>query len=423
MFIFVGIAFENSKLHSVSSKPFNKRKIINDPVYGFITLPYEIIYDLIEHTYFQRLRRIRQLGLTTMVYPGAYHTRFHHALGAMHLVTEALTTLKSKGVEISEEEAKGVTVAILLHDIGHGPFSHALENTIVQGTGHEELSMLFMNRLNTQFNGQLTTAIAIFKDEYPKRFLHQLISSQLDVDRLDYLTRDSFYTGVNEGVVGVERIIKMLNVKDDNIVVEAKGIYSIEKFLIARHIMYWQVYLHKTVIAAEFLLIKALKRAKELARNKVELFCTPAFKMFLYNDFTSNDFEKNPELLNQFGQLDDYDILTSIKVWQHHDDVILSTLCSRLINRKLYKVELSAEKFDASYLEKLKSSYSVNANEMEYFVFTDSIKNQIYNKEKSPILLMYKDGSIKEISETFDLFNVANLVKPVEKCFVSYLLP
>ena len=272
----------------------NKRKIINDPVYGFITLPYAIIYDLIEHTYFQRLRRIRQLGLTTMVYPGAYHTRFHHALGAMHLVTEALTTLKSKGIEITEEEAKGVTIAILLHDIGHGPFSHALENTIVQGTGHEELSMLFMNRLNVEFNGQLTTAIAIFKDEYPKRFLHQLISSQLDVDRLDYLTRDSFYTGVSEGVVGVERIIKMLNVKDDNIVVEAKGIYSIEKFLIARHIMYWQVYLHKTVIAAEFLLIKALKRAKELARNKVDLFCTPAFKMFLYNDFNSADFEKNP---------------------------------------------------------------------------------------------------------------------------------
>ncbi len=399
----------------------NKRKIINDPVYGFITLPYAIIYDLIEHTYFQRLRRIRQLGLTTMVYPGAYHTRFHHALGAMHLVTEALTTLKSKGIEITEEEAKGVTIAILLHDIGHGPFSHALENTIVQGTGHEELSMLFMNRLNVEFNGQLTTAIAIFKDEYPKRFLHQLISSQLDVDRLDYLTRDSFYTGVSEGVVGVERIIKMLNVKDDNIVVEAKGIYSIEKFLIARHIMYWQVYLHKTVIAAEFLLIKALKRAKELARNKVDLFCTPAFKMFLYNDFNSADFEKNPELLNNFGQLDDYDILTSIKVWQQHEDPILSTLCRHLINRKLYKVELGSEKIDATYLKQLQSNYSVNASDLEYFVFTDVIRNQIYNKEKSPIILLYKDGSTKEISETFDLFNVANLVRPVEKYFVSYL--
>ncbi len=402
--------------------PFNKRKIINDPVYGFITLPYEIIYDLIEHTYFQRLRRIRQLGLTTMVYPGAYHTRFHHALGAMHLVTEALTALKSKGVEITEEEAKGVTIAILLHDIGHGPFSHALENTIVQGTGHEELSMLFMNRLNAEFNGQLSTAIAIFKDEYPKRFLHQLISSQLDVDRLDYLTRDSFYTGVSEGVVGVERIIKMLNVKDDNIVVEAKGIYSIEKFLIARHIMYWQVYLHKTVIAAEFLLIKALKRAKELARKRVDLFCTPAFKMFLYNDFNSADFEKNPELLNNFGQLDDYDILTSIKVWQQHEDPILSTLCRHLINRKLYKVELGSEKIDVTYLKQLQSNYSVNASDLEYFVFTDVIRNQIYNKEKSPILLLYKDGSIKEISETFDLFNVANLVKPVEKYFVSYLV-
>ncbi len=415
------IAPENSKLHSVNSKPFNKRKIINDPVYGFITLPYEIIYDLIEHTYFQRLRRIRQLGLTTMVYPGAYHTRFHHALGAMHLITEAITTLKTKGVDITEEEAQAATIAILLHDIGHGPFSHALENTIVQGTQHEELSMMFMNRLNEEFQGQLTMAISIFKDEYPKRFLHQLISSQLDVDRLDYLTRDSFYTGVSEGVVGVERIIKMLNVKEDKIVVEAKGIYSIEKFLIARHIMYWQVYLHKTVIAAEFLLIKALKRAKELARKKVELFCTPSFHQFLYNDFSSADFEKNAELLNAFGQLDDYDVLTSIKVWQTHSDPILSTLCKHLINRKLYKVELSSELIDSSYIEKLKSNYSVSKEEMEYFVFTDTIKNQIYRRDKSPIMLLYKDGSVKEISETFDLFNVANLLKPVEKNFLCYL--
>lgn len=405
----------------MNSKPFNKRKIINDPVYGFITLPYEIIYDLIEHTYFQRLRRIRQLGLTTMVYPGAYHTRFHHALGAMHLITEAITTLKTKGVDITEEEAQAATIAILLHDIGHGPFSHALENTIVQGTQHEELSMMFMNRLNEEFQGQLTMAISIFKDEYPKRFLHQLISSQLDVDRLDYLTRDSFYTGVSEGVVGVERIIKMLNVKEDKIVVEAKGIYSIEKFLIARHIMYWQVYLHKTVIAAEFLLIKALKRAKELARKKVELFCTPSFHQFLYNDFSSADFEKNAELLNAFGQLDDYDVLTSIKVWQTHSDPILSTLCKHLINRKLYKVELSSELIDSSYIEKLKSNYSVSKEEMEYFVFTDTIKNQIYRRDKSPIMLLYKDGSVKEISETFDLFNVANLLKPVEKNFLCYL--
>ncbi|MFM7023131.1 MAG: HD domain-containing protein [Flavobacteriales bacterium] len=421
MIIFVALHTENTKFEPVSSKPFNKRKIINDPVYGFITLPYEIIYDLIEHTYFQRLRRIRQLGLTTMVYPGAYHTRFHHALGAMHLVTQALATLRSKGIEITEEEAKGVTIAILLHDIGHGPFSHALENTIVQGTGHEELSMLFMKRLNNEFDGQLTTAIAIFKGEYPKRFLHQLISSQLDVDRLDYLTRDSFYTGVSEGIVGVERIIKMLNVKNDNVVVEAKGVYSIEKFLIARHIMYWQVYLHKTVIAAEFLLIKALKRAKELAGKKVELFCTPSLRKFLYNDFSSADFEKNPELLNDFGQLDDYDILTSIKVWQQHEDYILSTLCRHLINRKLYKVELSTDEFDPEYVKSLQSKYAVKAEELEYFVFTDSIKNQIYNKDKSPIYFLYKDDSVKEISETFDLFNVANLLKPVKKHFVSYL--
>ncbi len=409
----------------MNSKPYNKRKIINDPVYGFITLPYEIIYDLMEHPFFQRLRRIRQLGLTTMVYPGAYHTRFHHALGAMHLVTEALATLKTKGVEISDEEAQGVTIAILLHDIGHGPFSHALENSIVKGTGHETLSLMIMEQLDVQFNGQLRVAISIFKDEYPKRFLHQLISSQLDVDRLDYLTRDSFYTGVNEGVVGVERIIKMLNVKDDQIVVEAKGIYSIEKFLIARHIMYWQVYLHKTVIAAEFLLIKALKRAKQLAEGGVALFCTPMLHKFLYNDFSTQDFIKDPSLLKAFSSLDDYDILTSIKVWQEHDDSILSRLCSSLINRKLYKVELQTEPFDAAYLDTVKKTaqmkFALRNEDIDYFVFSDTIENRIYNKEKAPILLQYKDGSTKEISDTFDLFNVANLTKPVIKHFLCQL--
>ncbi len=409
----------------MSSKPYNKRKIINDPVYGFITLPYEIIYDLMEHPFFQRLRRIRQLGLTTMVYPGAYHTRFHHALGAMHLATEAIATLKTKGIQITDEEAQGVTIAILLHDIGHGPFSHALENSIVKGTGHETLSLMIMEQLNEQFKGQLTLGISIFKDEYPKRFLHQLISSQLDVDRLDYLTRDSFYTGVSEGVVGVERIIKMLHVKDDNIVVEAKGIYSIEKFLIARHIMYWQVYLHKTVIAAELLLIKALKRAKELAGKGVQLFCTPTLQKFLYNDFSTADFIKNPSLLKDFSSLDDYDILTSIKVWQSHEDFILSKLCSSLINRKLYKVELQVEKFGATYLEKVKKEvqekFSLDTEDLDYFVFSDSVENRIYNKDKSPILLQYKDGSTKEISETFDLFNVANLLKPVKKNFLCSL--
>ena len=409
----------------MNSKPYNKRKIINDPVYGFITLPYEIIYDLMEHPFFQRLRRIRQLGLTTMVYPGAYHTRFHHALGAMHLVTEALATLKTKGVEISDEEAQGVTIAILLHDIGHGPFSHALENSIVKGTGHETLSLMIMEQLDVEFNGQLRMGISIFKDEYPKRFLHQLISSQLDVDRLDYLTRDSFYTGVSEGVVGVERIIKMLNVKDDQIVVEAKGIYSIEKFLIARHIMYWQVYLHKTVIAAEFLLIKALKRAKQLAERGVPLFCTPMLEKFLYNDFSTQDFIKDATLLKAFSSLDDYDILTSIKVWQQHEDAILSRLCSSLINRKLYKVDLQTEAFDSASIEAVKKAaqikFGVSDEDVDYFVFSDTIENRIYNKEKAPIVLQYKDGSTKEISETFDLFNVANLVKPVKKHFLCYL--
>ncbi len=283
----------------------NKLKIFNDPIYGFVSIPYEIIYDLIDHPYFQRLRRIKQLGLTNLVYPGALHTRFHHAMGAMHLMTEAIEVLRAKGNEITDEEAKGVTIAILLHDIGHGPFSHALEHSIVNHITHEDISELFMNSLNEEFKGELSLAIRIFNNKYEKKFLHQLVSSQLDMDRLDYLKRDSFFTGVSEGVVSSDRIIKMLNVKNDELAVEAKGIYSIEKFIIARRLMYWQVYLHKTVISAESLLVNILKRAKELAEKQEELFCTPALKVFLYNKFSKNDFKTKPELLDSFAHLDD----------------------------------------------------------------------------------------------------------------------
>ena len=331
----------------------NKRKIINDPIYGFITLPNDLVFDLINHPIFQRLRRIKQLGLTNLVYPGALHTRFHHAIGAMHLMTEALLVLKSKGVNITDEESEAAIIAILLHDIGHGPFSHALEHTIVKGISHEDISMMLMNELNITFKGKLTLAIKIFKGDYSKKYLHQLVSSQLDMDRLDYLKRDSFFTGVSEGVVSSDRIIKMLNVAKGELVIEAKGIYSVEKFLIARRLMYWQVYLHKTVLSAENLLVKILKRAKELSLSGTELFATPALSLFLKNNFNKKDFTSKKELLNQFVLLDDYDIMASVKVWTLSDDKILSLLCSSLIDRNLYKIELQNKKFNSSYIKTL----------------------------------------------------------------------
>jgi len=308
----------------------NKRKIINDPIYGFVSIPSDLIYDLINHKYFQRLRRIKQLGLTNLVYPGALHTRFHHAIGAMHLMNEALLTLKQKGVVITEEEEQATLCAILLHDIGHGPFSHALEHSIVRGVSHEDISSLLMETLNKEFKGKLTLAIKIFKDAYKKRFLHQLVSSQLDMDRLDYLKRDSFFTGVSEGVISSDRIIKMLDVVNNNLVVEVKGIYSIEKFLIARRLMYWQVYLHKTVLSAETLLVNILKRAKELSAQGKDLFATPTFKKFLQNDYSKKDFVNDPEVLNAFARLDDTDISASIKGWTESDDRILNLLCNKL---------------------------------------------------------------------------------------------
>ncbi|MGB0916464.1 MAG: HD domain-containing protein [Flavobacteriales bacterium] len=404
---------------------YNKRKILNDPVYGFITVPYETVFDVIEHPFFQRLRRIKQLGLTHLVYPGALHTRFHHTIGAVHLMGLAVKELRAKGYEITDKEAEGVTLAILLHDIGHGPFSHALEHSIVSGVSHEDISSLFMEKLNTELGGKLNTAIEIFNDKYPKRFLHQLVSSQLDIDRLDYLRRDSFFTGVSEGIVGSDRIIKMLHVVNDELAVESKGIYSIEKFIVARRIMYWQVYLHKTVLSAEYLLIYILKRANELAKSGVSLFATPAFRAFLDRKVTLQDFKNEPELLSLFADLDDFDVLTSVKVWKSHPDVVLSKLSGFLINRnllkiKMYSEEVSAEKL-ASLRTELASQWNITEEEASYFVFTDSIANSAYNLKHDRINILFKDGEVKDITEAADTLSLSVLSKPVEKHFLCYL--
>lgn len=402
----------------------NKLKIVNDPIYGFVSLPFEIIFDLIEHPYFQRLRRIKQLGLTNLVYPGALHTRFHHAIGAMHLMDEAIEVLRSKGHEITEEEAQGATIAILLHDIGHGPYSHALEHSIVNNISHEEISLLFMQRLNKIFSGKLDIAIAIFQNKYKKKFLHQLVSSQLDVDRLDYLKRDSFFTGVSEGVISSERIIKMLNVVNDQLAIEAKGIYSIEKFIIARRLMYWQVYLHKAVLSGENLLVNILKRAKELAEKNTVLFCTPAFKKFLYNNYEQADFIKSPALLETFALLDDYDIMTSIKVWMDHKDPVLSMLCKQLVNRRLSHVEMQKNPFKESQIQeirdKFKKSLHLSDKEVEYFVFTGNVTNEAYRADKIRINILFKDGSVVDIAEASDQLSIDVLARTVKKYYLCY---
>ncbi len=400
----------------------NKKKIFNDPIYGFITIPYDIIFDLIEHPYFQRLRRIKQLGLTHVVYPGALHTRFHHAMGTMYLMTKAVEVIRSKGIEITEEEAKGVCIAILLHDIGHGPFSHALEHSIVSGVSHEEISTLFMDELNKEFKGKLDLALQIFRNEYQKKFLHQLVSSQLDMDRLDYLRRDSFFTGVSEGVISTDRIIKMLTVKNDELAIEEKGIYSIEKFIIARRLMYWQVYLHKTVLSAENLLVNILKRAKELAAKQTELFCTPAFHTFLYNNFRLADFQKDTKLLKTFAALDDYDIMTSVKVWQTHEDKVLSMLCQMMVNRKLYRIALQNKRFEKSELEELSNKVveklKLTKQETSYFVFQDSIVNNAYNSKMDKINILLKNNTVLDITEAADTLSITEISKPVKKWFL-----
>ncbi|MBI9036818.1 MAG: HD domain-containing protein [Bacteroidales bacterium] len=401
-----------------------KRKIFNDPVYGFITIPDNIVFEIIEHPYFQRLRRIKQTALTHLVYPGALHTRFHHAIGAMHLMTQAINALRMKGKEITDKEAEAATIAILLHDIGHGPYSHTLEKSIIFETSHEDLSEIFMARLNEIFSGKLSLAIEIFNDTYKKKFLHQLISSQLDVDRLDYLKRDSFFTGVYEGIVSTDRIIEMLDVVDDELVVEAKGIYSIEKFIIARRLMFWQVYLHKTVLASEYMLMKALKRAKILCENGENLFTTPIFKLFLKNNFTKNDFLNDKTLLDKFSQLDDYDIFTSLKVWCNHPDIILSELSKSLVYRRLFKIELQNEKFSDEYLQTIKmqtsKKFSIKDDEIEYFVFSDITSNYAYDPHGGKIKILFKDGKILDIAEASDQLNISVLSKPVTKYFICY---
>lgn len=406
----------------MSAKQTNKLKILNDPIYGFIAIPNALIFDLIEHSYFQRLRRISQMGLSYLVYPGAHHTRFHHAIGCMHLMQSAVQTLRSKGVEISEDEATALYIAILLHDIGHGPFSHALEHSIVTGISHEEISLFYMKELNKEFNGQLSLAIEVFEGKYPRKFMHQLISSQLDMDRLDYLKRDSFYSGVAEGNINSERLIAMLYVVDDELVLEEKGIYSAEKFIVGRRLMYWQVYLHKTGVVAEKMLVNLLRRANELAKKGDKLSGSKAFSFFLENQISENNFDF--EVLKTFAKLDDYDILSAIKDWISHDDKVLSSLSKMIINRNLLRIELSNDPIDEDYYHSMidlkKKELEFSDEELSYFVFTDCVQNQAYDSSKSKINIYFKNGVIKDLSEASDQLNIQALTKPVIKYFICY---
>ncbi len=399
----------------------NKLKIFNDPIYGFITIPNTLVYDLIQHPYFQRLRRISQMGLSYLVYPGAHHTRFHHALGAMHMMQKAVEVLRSKEVDISKEEENALYIAILLHDVGHGPFSHAMEHSIVE-VHHEEISLLFMNRLNEEFKGQLSLAIQIFKGEYHRKFMLQLISSQLDMDRMDYLKRDSFYSGVAEGNINSDRLIQMLNVTDDVLVMEEKGIYSIEKFLMARRLMYWQAYLHKTSLVAELTLTKTLQRAKELLHKGIDVECSRPLKYFMEHKITTDNFSNDD--LNTFAQLDDFDIISALKNWQFHADFILSSLSKMIINRDLSKVKLNSEKFPAEVLEEMTIRFArqhhITQQEAKYFIFKGKIKNQAYSKDAEPIRILKKDKTIEDVVEASDQLSLKALSKPVTKYFICY---
>lgn len=400
----------------------NKLKIFNDPIYGFITIPNSLIFDIIQHKYFQRLRRISQMGLSYLVYPGAHHTRFHHALGSMHLMQKAINVLRLKGVAIAEDEENGLLIAILLHDIGHGPFSHAMEHSIVNDIFHEDISLLFMEKLNVEFNGSLTLAISIFKGDYPRKFMCELISSQLDMDRADYLKRDSFYTGVAEGNINSERLITMLNVIDDQLVVEEKGIYSVEKFLVARRFMYWQVYLHKTGLVAEQLLTRILKRAKELVSSGVRLDCSKPLLYFLNAERGGAHF--NEEALRVFAQLDDYDIVSAMKAWQNHSDFVLSNLCEMVINRDLLKIKIKNKPIKTtdlnSHAEALIKKYAISKHEADYFVFDGEITNQAYQAKKQNITILLKSGKTKDIVKVTDQFNLKALSKPVTKYYICY---
>ena len=405
----------------------NKLKILNDPIYGFITITNPLVYDLIQHPYFQRLRRISQMGMSYLVYPGAHHTRFHHALGCMHIMQKTIQVLKFKGTEISEEEETALNIAILLHDIGHGPFSHAMEHSIAESVHHEAISLLFMNRLNELFDGKLTLAIQIFKGEYHRHFMLQLISSQLDMDRMDYLKRDSFYSGVAEGNINSERLIQMFDVQDDMLVIEEKGIYSVEKFLVARRLMYWQAYLHKTSVAAELIMTKILKRAKELTQMGIQLPASEPLLYFMQNKVTLDDF--NDEILNKFSYLDDFDIISAVKSWQFNDDYVLRELSKMIINRDLLKIRMRSEKVSKeeaiTLLKRFAEISGLTEREAEYFVFRGKIKNQAYNKTGEPIHILKKDRTIEDVVEASDQLNLKALSKPVTKyylCFPKVLL-
>ncbi|MBX2985583.1 MAG: HD domain-containing protein [Bacteroidia bacterium] len=405
----------------------NKRKIVNDPVYGFLTLPSDLIFDLVEHPYFQRLRRIKQLGLADLVYPGATHTRFHHALGALQLMCRALDVLKQKGNEITDEEYEATCAAILLHDIGHGPFSHALEYILVKDLHHERISTLMMEKMNEEFDGKLSLCIKIFKDKYPKKYLHQLISSQLDMDRLDYLSRDSFYTGVSEGVVSADRIINMLNVKDNQLVIEEKGIYSIEKFIIARRLMYWQVYLHKAVVSADILLKQVLLRARTLANEGNVIYATPALQTFLYNKPNEKKFEDEIEVwLERFVLLDDAELDVSIKQWQFDSDKILSFLAKCYVNRHLPKIEISTHPFSEKELLDKQSEaihkFKIDSQSVSYFIQTGILENNAYMQDSpESIKIIRKNGAVVDVTEVSDNYNLSALQKTVRKYYLCYL--
>jgi uncharacterized protein len=407
----------------------NKRKIINDPVYGFINIPGDFVFDLIEHQWFQRMRNIRQLGLTSFVYPGANHSRFQHGLGALHLTEMAISTLRGKGIDISSDEEEATYIAVLLHDVGHGPYSHALENSIISGITHEDLSLLIMRKLNEKFEGHLDLAIEIFVGSYPRRFFHELISGQIDMDRLDYLRRDSFFTGVIEGAVGSDRIIRMLSVVDDSLVVEEKGIYSLEKFLIARRLMYWQVYMHKTVLSSESLLVKILQRAKELAYQGYDLYATPALRFFLYNrigraDLTSEGNFTPGLIATNFTRLDDSDIMISVKYWADHSDKVLSELSGRLLRRDLLAIELQNEPFTEKKLTDLKTLarniLNISREFDEYYVFTNSISNLVYTPDAPEVKILLKNGTTAEISAFSEMFDHRFLSERITKYYLCY---
>ncbi len=397
------------------------KKIFNDPVYGFISVPYGIIFELIEHPYFQRLRRIKQVSLTHYVYPGALHTRFHHALGAFHLMTQAIGVLRDKGVDISDEEAEAASVAILLHDIGHGPFSHTLEHTLIP-ISHEELSNLFMRQLNAEFDGALDLALAIFEDRYEKQFLHQLVSGQLDMDRMDYLNRDSFFTGVYEGVIGYDRIIKMLAVHDGALVVEEKGIYSVEKFLIARRLMYWQVYLHKTVLAAEQMLVQTLRRARELTRSGDPVDCSDNLAYFLYNDISPDRFHRDGHrALRTFALLDDFDVVSALKTWRQAADPLLAYLSACLLDRRLFRLELSNAPFERAYVEHIREQVLEESpfgpSALPYLVFEGQETNSAYSTSKDEILILHKNGRVLPMSESADHSIQSQLITKYYLCY------